>query len=176
MNAVQTLAALSQLLQDAFASLLSECQQSTLWVGSTAEAPLSTVTIRETAAAIVLAATGPLSELAQLKLQISQETVLIQGRWADSAEVAGYFRPGQFQSLIPLPCLVEPETAQIEMLPNGLTVQVTKLATPRSAKVHTLIGQPCAAAPAPIAESASRAEVYAVNKPRLASPSKLRQS
>jgi hypothetical protein len=75
MSAFQVLNELSQLFQDSFATLLKDGQQSTLWVGSTAET--------ETA-------------------------------------IAG------FQSLIPLPYCVHPETVRAFLEQDVLTIRFPK--------------------------------------------------
>lgn len=128
MSAFQVLNELSQLFQDSFATLLKGCHQSTLWVGSTAETEtaIAELTIHESQTEVVLRAYLPDVQMATLDVQIAQETVLIQGQWSQSAEVEGYFRPSRFQSLIPLPYCVHPETVRAFLEQNVLTIRFPK--------------------------------------------------
>jgi len=64
--------------------------------------------------------------LVKLNLQITPETVLIQGQPTEAAGVEGYFLPSGFQSLIPLPHRVHPETYETEIHQDGLTIQLAK--------------------------------------------------
>jgi HSP20 family molecular chaperone IbpA len=64
--------------------------------------------------------------LVKLNLQITPETVLIQGQPTEAAGVEGYFLPSGFQSLIPLPHRVHPEIYETEIHQDGLTIQLAK--------------------------------------------------
>lgn len=126
MSTFQVLNDLSQLFQHSFATLLNGCHQSTLWMGNTAETPIAELTIHESQAEVVLRAYLPDVQSTTLDVQIAQETILIQGQWCESAEVEGYFRPSRFQSLIPLPYCVHPETVQAFLEQDVLTIRFPK--------------------------------------------------
>ncbi|MCZ0903768.1 hypothetical protein ON021_28125, partial [Microcoleus sp. HI-ES] len=65
-------------------------------------------------------------DLVKLNLQITPETVLIQGQPTEVAVVEGYFLPSRFQSLIPLPHRVHPEFYVTEIHQDSLTIQLAK--------------------------------------------------
>jgi HSP20 family molecular chaperone IbpA len=81
-------------------------------------------------------------QIATLEVQITPETVLIQGQWAETAEIHGYFRPAHFQSLIPLPCLVNTETAQATLAEQVLTLQLDKQDDSQFSKVRIELALP----------------------------------
>jgi hypothetical protein len=64
--------------------------------------------------------------LIKLNLQITPETVLIQGQPTEAAGVEGYFLPSGFQSFIPLSHRVHPEIYETEIHSDGLTIQLAK--------------------------------------------------
>lgn len=142
MSAVQVLNDLSQLFQHSFASLLKECQQSTLWIGNTGETAIAAITIQETQTEAVLKAHIPEVQTATLDVQVSQETVLIQGQWSKSREVEGFFRPSRFQSLIPLPYSVHPETVRAELEQDVLTIRFPKQGEIQPSRVRVELKHP----------------------------------
>lgn len=103
-------------------------QKSTLWVGIVGETPITAITIQDTKAELLLKAHIPDIHLMKLNIQISQETVLIQGNWSEAAEVEGCFRPYPFQNLVPLPHAVLPENAWTELESDGFSLHLTKQA------------------------------------------------
>jgi HSP20 family molecular chaperone IbpA len=144
MSAFHVLNELSQLFQDSIATLLKDAQQSTLWVGSTAETEtaITELTIHESQTEVVLRAYIPNVQMATLDVQIGQETVLIQGQGTESAEVEGYFRPSRFQSLIPLPYCVHPETVQAFLEQDVLTIRFPKQGEIQPSRVRVELKHP----------------------------------
>ena len=140
MKTVPILSVLSQLLQESVANLLKDCHQSTLWVANTAQMPISEITIHETATEAVLTAYLADVDMKTLKVEASQETLLIQGQYSESMSVDGYFSPQHFQSLIPLPYAVHPATIQAELKPGVLMIRFPKLGQiePTRVKVELL--------------------------------------
>lgn len=136
MSAFQVLNELSQFFQHSFANLLKQSQQSTLWIGNTEETAIAELTIHELQTEVVLRAYIPDVQMATLDVQIAQETILIQGEWSQSAEVEGYFRPSRFQSLIPLPYCVHPETVQALREQDVLTIRFPKPRKIQSSRVR----------------------------------------
>lgn len=105
---------------------------STLWVGSTESTPLICVSTHETAAELSL--NLQIAEINQLELcvQVSQEILRIQGRWKAEAGVPEFFHPSDFESVIPLPHPVYPETLWVMQQPDGFLIQLAKqLQVPR---------------------------------------------
>ncbi len=133
MNSFQTffqiLNDFSQLCQDSVVTLLKDCHESTLWISNTAEMPIWEITLHDTKTEVILKAYLSEVQLNTIDVKISQETILIEGEW-DELSVEGYFRPRRFQSLIPLPYSVNPQTIQAEIQPGILTIRF-----PRSAKI-----------------------------------------
>lgn len=103
------------------------CRESTLWIGNTEERPIAAITIHETETKFVLkVGISDIHLVKNLILQITPETVLIQGQPTDAMVVEGYFRPHGFESLIPLPHPVQPETCLAQIEPDVLTIQIAK--------------------------------------------------
>ena len=133
MNNFQTLNDVSQCWEGSFSNLLNGCWQSTLWFGNTEETPISAIMVHETEKDFILEVRIADIHLVKLNLRITPETVLIQGQPTELAGVEGYFRPSGFESLIPLPHPVEPETSSAQIQPDSLTIQLNKqLEEPRS--------------------------------------------
>ncbi len=126
MSAFQLVNDLSQLFEQSLTGLLNDCPQSTLWIGNTEETAIAQITICESQTEVVLKAYIPDVERVTLDVQISQESILIQGQWFQSAEVEGYFRLSQFQSLIPLPYAVHQETVRAFLEQDVLTIRFPK--------------------------------------------------
>jgi len=103
------------------------CRESTLWIGNTEETPITAITIHEMESKFVLkVGISDIHLLQNLSLQITPETVLIQGQPTEQMVVEGYFRPSGFESLIPLPHPVQPETCLAQIEPDFLTIQLVK--------------------------------------------------
>jgi hypothetical protein len=133
MNAFQESNHASQYLEDLFSSLLNRTQQSTLWISTTAETPIASITIHEMETTLMLKVDISDIHLVKLKFQITSETLLIQGQPTAVSQVPGYFSPNGFESLIPLPHAVKPETCSTELQPDGVKIQFAKqLRVPQS--------------------------------------------
>ena len=126
MKAFQASNDVSQELKGSFSSSLNGCQQSTLWIANREETPITAITIHEREATLILNVYISDIHLVNLKLEITPETVQIQGQPTEMAGVEGYFRPSGFASLIPLPHPVEPETFLAKIQPDGVTIQLAK--------------------------------------------------
>lgn len=102
-------------------------RESTLWIGNTGETPIAAITIDEMESKFVLkVGISDIHLLKNLSLQITPERILIQGEPTEAMVVEGYFRPRGFESLIPLPHPVQPETCLAQIEPDVLTIQVVK--------------------------------------------------
>jgi HSP20 family molecular chaperone IbpA len=133
MNAFQESNHVNQYLEGPFSSLLNRTQQSTLWIGHTEETPIASITIHEMETTLMLKVDISDIHLVKLKFQITSETLLIQGKPTAASQVEGYFRPSGFESLIPLPHAVQPETCSTELQPDGVEILFAKqLRTPQS--------------------------------------------
>ncbi|MEG4008999.1 hypothetical protein QUA41_24005 [Microcoleus sp. Pol11C1] len=125
MNAFQALNDVIQDLAGLFSGLPIGCQQSTLWIAHTEETPIADIKIQEKDMTLILKVHISDIHLVKLNLQITPETVLIQGQPTE-AIVEGYFFPSGFQSLIPLPHRVYPEIYETEIHSDRLTIQLAK--------------------------------------------------
>ena len=126
MNAFQALNDGNQDLAGSFSGLPTGCQQSTLWIAHTEETPIAGIKIQEKDVTLILKVDISDLNLVKLNLQITPETVLIQGQSTEAAGVEGYFLPSGFQSLIPLPHRVHPEFYVTEIHQDSLTIQLAK--------------------------------------------------
>ena len=126
MNAFQAFKDVNQDLAGSFSGWPTGCQQSTLGIAQTEETPIAGITIQEKDMTLILKVHISDIHLVKLNLQITPETVLIQGKPTEAAGVEGYFLPSGFQSLIPLPHRVHPEIYGTEIHSDGLTIQLAK--------------------------------------------------
>ena len=126
MNAFQALNDVNQDLAGSFSGLPTGCQQSTLWIDHTEETPIADIKIQEKDVTLILKVDISDLHLVKLNLQITPETVLIQGQPTEAAKVEGYFLPSGFQSLIPLPHRVHPEIYVAQIHQDGLTICLLK--------------------------------------------------
>lgn len=126
MNGFQALNDGNQDLAGSFSGLPTGCQQSTLWIAHTEETPIADIKIQEKDILLILKVQISDIHLLKLTLQITPETVLIQGQPTEAAGVEGYFLPSGFQSLIPLPHRVHPEIYATEIHSDGLKIQLAK--------------------------------------------------
>ncbi|HLO48222.1 MAG TPA: Hsp20/alpha crystallin family protein [Kamptonema sp.] len=136
MNAFQALNDVSQNIQPSVSSSLNHCQQSTLWIGQTEESPIEAITVNETKAKLIIKVHILDIHLFKLDLQITPETILIQGQPNEAAGVEGYFRPSGFESLIPLPHPIQTETCSAEIEADGITIQLAKQLRFKESKVQ----------------------------------------
>ncbi|HEY9666037.1 MAG TPA: Hsp20/alpha crystallin family protein [Coleofasciculaceae cyanobacterium] len=125
-ESLRTLDRLSQSMQGLIAALLESCHQSTLWVGNAQTNCIGSIELWETNTDVILHAHIQDMEAEQLDVQVTQETALIQGKLMRH-EVEDYLYPNHFQSIIPLPSLVRPETVRANLQENTLTLRLTKL-------------------------------------------------
>ena len=126
MNAFQALNDVNQDLAGSFSGLPTGCQQSTLWIAYTEETPIAGIKIQQKDVTLILKVHISDIHLVKLNLQITPETVLIPAQPTEAAGVESYFLPSGFQSLIPLPHRIHPETYETEIHSDGLTIQVAK--------------------------------------------------
>ncbi|MEG4106967.1 hypothetical protein [Microcoleus sp. S13_C5] len=126
MNAFQALNDVNQDLAGSFSGLPTCCQQSTLWIAHTEETPITGIKIQEKDVTLILKVHLSDLHLVKLNLQITPETVLIQGQPTEVAGVKGYLLPSGFQTLIPLPHRVHPEIYGTEIHQDCLTIQLAK--------------------------------------------------
>jgi HSP20 family molecular chaperone IbpA len=126
MNAFQALNDGNQDLAGSFSGLPTGSQQSTLWIAHTEETPIAGIKIQEKDVTLILKVDISDLNIVKLNLQITPETVLIQGQPTEAAGVEGYFLPSGFQSLIPLPHRVHPEFYVTEIHQDSLTIQLAK--------------------------------------------------
>ncbi|MEG4856710.1 hypothetical protein QUB75_11235 [Microcoleus sp. K1-B6] len=126
MNAFQALNDVNQDLGGSFSGLPTACQQCTLGIAHTEEKPIAGIKIQEKDVTLILKVDISDIHLVKLNLQITPETVLIQGQPTEVAGVEGYFLPSGFQTLIPLPHRVHPEIYGTEIHQDGLTIQLAK--------------------------------------------------
>ncbi|MEG4967135.1 hypothetical protein QUB11_10805 [Microcoleus sp. B6-A1] len=92
----------------------------------TEETPIAGIKIQEKKLTLILKVHIPDIHLVKLNLQITPETVLIQGQHTEAVGVEGYLLPSRFQSLLPLPHRVHPEIYGTEIHSDGLTIQLAK--------------------------------------------------
>lgn len=126
MNTFQPSQDLGQDLKGSFFSLLNRGRRSVLWIGNTEDSPIATIKTYETKAILILKVKIPDIHLVKLELQITPETVLIKGQPTAASVVEGYFRPSGFESLVPLPHPVQPETCWVQIQPDCLEIQFAK--------------------------------------------------
>ena len=126
MNAFQAFNNVNQDLAGSFSGWPAGCQQSTLGIAQTEETPIADIKIQEKDMTLILKVHISDIHLVKLNLQITPETVLIKSKATEAAGVEGDFLPSGFQSLIPLPHRVHPETYGNEIHSDGLTLQLAK--------------------------------------------------
>ena len=126
MNAFQALNDVNQDFAGSFSGLPAGCQQSPLGIANTEETPIAGIKIQEKYVTLILKVDISDIHLVKLNLQITPETVLIQGQPTEAAGVEGYFLPSGFQILIPLPHRVHPEFYVTEIHQDSLTIQLAK--------------------------------------------------
>lgn len=102
----------------------------TLWIGDWGTLPLSNVEIQEFDRLLEIKIALPNVTAADLEIQVSPETVLIQADQTDTVDIAGYYRAnfctGRFQSLIPLPHRVYPDILKAELTDGVLLLQLAR--------------------------------------------------
>ncbi len=104
---------------------------STFWIGDWGAIGLAGVTMQDFDDSLILKISIQDIELGGLDIQVSPETVLIRGEKIVTGSIQGcynfQFPQGKFESLIPLPCRVDPERVQAEMESDNLTLTFLKV-------------------------------------------------
>lgn len=113
-------------LEDSFANSVKPFQNSVLWTGGMEETPITAVTMYDQGEKCLLKVYISDIHLVKLDLEVTPETVFIQGQPTESSIVEGYFRCCGFESLIPIPYPIKPETCCVRVCSDGLTIQLTK--------------------------------------------------
>ncbi len=111
-NSPEYLTTLGHQIPDVLVHFLDNGQQSTLWMANTEDTAITKLVLRENKNKIAIEAWIPDIDITTLEVQVSRETVVIQGRMNNKYTVEGYFYPSRCQSLIPLPYLIDPQTVQ----------------------------------------------------------------
>jgi HSP20 family molecular chaperone IbpA len=142
MNSIQTSNDVSQSLDGSWFNSVNCCRQSTLWIGNTEEVPITAITIHEMEAKLVIKVYISDVHLFKFDLQITPETILIQGQLSEKAGVEGYFRPNGFESLIPLPHVVQPERCWAQIQTDGLTIHLVKQLRFQQSKIRIQLPTP----------------------------------
>ena len=110
--------------------LLTTSCQSTLWFTESGTTGISAIELHKMDREIVLKVQISDVVVDTLEIQVNPETVLIRGEQTETAEVQGYFNSkfyvGRFQSLIPLPNAVRPETVRAKLEDGVLTLTLQK--------------------------------------------------
>jgi HSP20 family molecular chaperone IbpA len=132
---------LNQTMQSLHNILLRYTHKSVLWVGNAGIDCISRIESSETDTEISLHIYFPSMWASNLEIEVTQETVLIRGRLSDSTEVAGYFSSGRFQSIIPLPHAVRPETVEADCQPQSLTLRFSKLQQVRQQRIKVNLSE-----------------------------------
>ncbi len=128
-----------QFLFPLFHDLKQKVYESTLWVCDRGISQPFSLDLQETATLLVLKIEFH-HPRGSLDLQITPETVLVRGERLDPLEGQNYseseFSAASFQSLIPLPSSIQPQTAIAELSGTTLTLTMMKSYEPqRTAKI-----------------------------------------
>jgi HSP20 family molecular chaperone IbpA len=140
---IQTLDFLYQHLLSWFQDRLESSCSSTLWVCDRGTTGASAIQIRETDTEIILSAKLPNVKAESLEIRVTQEIILLKGEQLVSIgmedDVDQGFYPRHFQSLIPLPSLVQGQTAIANWKEDILTLTLQKSRKQRlSVRLKTL--------------------------------------
>ncbi|MEA5598812.1 hypothetical protein [Rivularia sp. UHCC 0363] len=141
MTALQSRYALDlfQFLLRLFDDLKQNACESTLWVCDSGISQPFSLDLQETGSLLILKIQFHHSRDG-LNLQITPETVLIKGERLNGLDRQNYSEPGfpisRFQSLIPLPSSIQPQTAIAELTGTTLTLTMMKThESQRTAKI-----------------------------------------
>jgi HSP20 family protein len=148
-EALRGLNTLYQQMYDLLHDLVQVSDKSTLWVADSGTTQISAVQVQETDAKLLLQIELPIGSADNLEIEVTEETVLIRGEQIKPVELRDYFDlefyTGRFQSLIPLPVLVQPDAVLTELEGNVLTVTLQKSwRSRRAAKVRVGANQSAA--------------------------------
>jgi HSP20 family molecular chaperone IbpA len=127
---LKTLRFLQQCLSQQLDDLGQNCGESTLWTANRGDTSISAIEVRETDAEIVLQVKIPNVVAETLSLQVMPETVCMMGKCQvppqTSADLVRALRLPRFQHVIPLPVLIDPNTAIAEIDDDTVTVRLQK--------------------------------------------------
>lgn len=105
----------------------------TIWVAQEGITPIRDVQIQETSTHLLLNISIPGFQPEDLQIRVTSETVFLAGEQIEQVQVLGYcdftYPAQQFQSLIPLPYSVHPETVTAEFQGNVLRLTLPKQQT-----------------------------------------------
>jgi len=143
-EALQRLNTLNQYMYALLRDLIQTSCETTLWVGDGAVTWIPALEVTETDTDITLRAEIPNGLANTLSIEVTQETIILRGEREKSVELRNYldfeFYPGQFQSLVPLPAPIQPQTASAELQGCLLTLTLQKSWQPRQTvyvELHT---------------------------------------
>ncbi|MFM7448407.1 MAG: Hsp20/alpha crystallin family protein [Leptolyngbyaceae cyanobacterium] len=104
--------------------------ESTLWVGHRGDTWIPKIDVREQGAYVKVVVTIPQLDTECLEIRLTPETVLLRGVLMPPALCQNYFDfefcLGQFQTLIPLPVMVEPRSAIAHAAGDHLTIILSR--------------------------------------------------
>lgn len=127
---LKTLSSLQQCLSQQLDDLRQDCCESTLWTANRGDTSISAIEVWETEAEIVLQTKIPHVLAETLNIQAMPETVCMMGECKalpqTSAVLEDAFGLPRFQHVIPLPVLVNPNTAIAEIDGDTVTVRLQK--------------------------------------------------
>ncbi|HEY9629545.1 MAG TPA: Hsp20/alpha crystallin family protein [Coleofasciculaceae cyanobacterium] len=108
-----------------FHDLKQNAYESTLWVCDSGASQPFTLDLQETGTLLILKIQFHHSENS-LDLRITPETVLVRGNRLDPLDQQDLSPASRFQSLIPLPISIQPQTAIAELSDNTLMLTLMK--------------------------------------------------
>jgi len=104
--------------------------ESTLWIGHRGDTWIPEINVREQGAYVKVIVTIPQLDPECLEIRVTAETVLLRGVLMPPAFCQNYFEfefcLGQFQTLIPLPVMVEPRSAIAHAAGDCLTITLSR--------------------------------------------------
>jgi HSP20 family molecular chaperone IbpA len=127
---LKTLSSLQQCLSQQLDDLGQNCCESTLWTANRGDTSISAIEVGETDAEIVLQAQIPHVLAESLNIQVMPETVCMMGKCQVPPQTPAALEDAlelpRFQHVIPLPVLVDPNTAIAEIDDDTVTVRLQK--------------------------------------------------
>lgn len=104
--------------------------ESTLWIGHRGDTWIPEIDVREQGVYVKVILTIPQLDTECLEIRVTPETVLLRGVLMPPAFCQNYFDfefcLGQFQTLIPLPVIVEPRSAIANSVGDYLTITLSR--------------------------------------------------
>ena len=141
---LQSLNYLHQHMQSLVSDLLKTSCESTVWLTDSGTTGITAIEIEQTDSQIILRVKISNVAIDDLEIQVKQETILIRGEQMETVDVPGYFNfqfcSGYFQSLIPLPSSVQPETVRAQLEDGFLAITLQKTReTPKQIVTFNLV-------------------------------------